>query len=390
MIIQPKIRNNICMNAHPEGCRQEVLRQINFARKHTQSNGPKNVLVIGASTGYGLASRISAAFGYGAATVGVSFEKEASESRPGTPGWYNTRAFDTAAVSEGLVSYSLNGDAFSHEIKNATCSLIKKKMGKIDLVVYSLASGVRPDPDTGELYRSVLKPIGRNYTAKSVDFISSEVSSVTFTPATAEETMQTVKVMGGEDWILWIKALMNAEVLDENVLTIAYSYIGPRITYPIYREGTIGKAKEHLEKTAFELTSLLEKIGGRAYVSVNKALVTRASAVIPVVPLYISLLFKIMKKHGLHEGCIDQTTRLFSDFLYSGGTIKTDKKNRIRIDDLEMKDEIQEEIELIWNKLDGTNIMEYCDLDGYRNDFLKLHGFAVDSVDYNADISPLL
>lgn len=386
MIIKPKIRNNICINAHPAGCEAEVNRQIDYIKTLGTFSGPSRVLVIGSSTGYGLASRITAAFAYGAKTIGVSFEKEGTSSRPGTPGWYNTRVFDKKSRENGIESYSFNGDAFSHSMKNDVCSLIKKKFGKVDLVIYSLASGVRPDPDTGEMYRSVLKPFGQKYSAKSVDFMTGEVSEISFEPATEEEAAATVKVMGGEDWKLWISALRKADVLSDNVISIAYSYIGPRVTYPIYREGTIGKAKEDLEQTAFELTDFLKEIGGRAYVSVNKALVTRASAVIPVVPLYISLLFKIMKENGTHEGCIEQCARLFMNFLYTGAEPSLDDQGRIRIDDLEMKDDVQARVNEVWNALYDTNLEQYCDLDGYRKDFLKLHGFAVESINYEEDV----
>lgn len=389
MIIKPKIRNNICINAHPAGCEAEVVRQIEYIKSLGRIPGPSSVLVVGASTGYGLASRIVSAFGCGAKTIGVSFEKEGIPSRPGTPGWYNNRAFDKKCLEAGIESYSLNGDAFSHSMKDEVCSLIREKFGQVDLVIYSLASGVRPDPDTGEMYRSVLKPIGSTFSAKSVDFITGDLSEVNFDPATEEEILETIKVMGGEDWKLWINALKTAGVLSQNAMTIAYSYIGPRLTYPIYREGTIGRAKEDLERTAFELTDLLEDLKGKAYVSVNKALVTRASAVIPVVPLYISLLFRIMKKNGTHEGCIEQCARLFTDFLYAEGGPPVDEKGRIRIDDLEMREDIQTEVDMAWKQLTTGNLEKYCDLDGYRTDFLRLHGFALESVNYDEDADPV-
>ncbi len=376
------------MNAHPAGCEAEIARQVDYIKSLGRFSGPSSVLVVGASTGYGLASRIVSAFGCGAKTIGVSFEKGGIPSRPGTPGWYNNRSFDKRCLEEGIESYSLNGDAFSHSMKDEVCSLIREKFGNVDLVIYSLASGVRPDPDTGEMFRSVLKPIGRTFSAKSVDFMTGDVSDVTFDPATDEETLATIKVMGGEDWKLWIDTLKKAGVLSPNAMTIAYSYIGPRLTYPIYREGTIGRAKEDLEHAAFELTDLLRDLNGKAYVSVNKALVTRASAVIPVVPLYISLLFKIMKKNGTHEGCIEQCARLFTDFLYGKGEPPVDEKGRIRIDDLEMREDIQTEVNRAWKELRTGNIEQYCDLDGYRTDFLKLHGFAVDSIDYDEEVDP--
>lgn len=389
MIIQPKIRNNICLNSHPAGCEAEVKKQIDYVKKQGLHEGPKNVLVIGASTGYGLASRITAAFGYSANTIGISFEKEATPTRPGTPGWYNNRSFDKEAQKAGLISKSLNGDAFSHALKKETAELVKKELGKVDLVIYSLASGVRPDPDTGEMYRSVLKPMKETYTAKSVDFMTGEINQISIEPANEDEAAATVKVMGGEDWKLWIKALKDADVLASDIQTIAYSYIGPKLTFPVYREGTIGRAKEDLENTVFELTDFLKDLSGKAYVSVNKALVTRASAVIPVVPLYISLLYKIMKEMNIHEGCIEQCYRLFNSFLYSGSSPAVDDKGRIRIDNWEMREDVQEKVEEIWANLSSDNIEDYCDLDGYRSDFLKLHGFGVESIDYNAEIEPV-
>lgn len=389
MIIQPKVRNNLCMNAHPDGCAAEVSKQIEYIKEKGAFPGPKNALVIGSSTGYGLASRIALAFGAGASTLGVFFEKESTEKRPGTPGFYNNRAFEEAAVAEGLKAESINGDAFSHEIKSQVVELLKKEFGKVDCIIYSLASPVRVDPDTGEMYRSVLKPLKGSYTAKAVNAMTGEVSQTTIEPAAPEEAAATVKVMGGEDWKLWIKALREADLLAEGVTTVAYSYIGPKITYPVYREGTIGKAKEDLEATASDLQKELSPLDGSAYVSVNKALVTRASAVIPVVPLYMALLYRVMKEKGVHEGCIEQIYRLFSERLRPGTPVETDANGLIRIDDLEMREDVQAAVMELWNQVDSGNLSDLGDMEGYKSDFLRLHGFDVPGIDYDADVSPL-
>lgn len=386
MIITPKVRNNICMNAHPKGCEKEVLRQIEYVKSRGKFDGPKNVLIIGSSTGYGLASRISAAFGTGANTVGIAFEKEPTGKRPGTPGWYNTRTFDREAAAAGLISISLNGDAFSNEMKAETVKAVKKLPGKIDLIVYSLASPVRTDPATGIMHRSVLKPLGETYTAKAVDAMTGSVSTASIEPANEDELAATIKVMGGEDWSLWTETLLEADVLSDSCMTVAYSYIGPDVTYPVYRSGTIGKAKENLENTAAPLTKKLSSLNGRAFVSVNKALVTRASAVIPVVPLYIALLFKVMKQKGLHEGCIEQMYRLFTDRLYNGSEIPVDEAGRIRLDDREMREDVQAEIGELWDQADSANLAELGDMEGYKKDFLNLHGFEVEGVNYDEDI----
>jgi enoyl-[acyl-carrier protein] reductase/trans-2-enoyl-CoA reductase (NAD+) len=389
MVIKPMIRNNLCMNAHPEGCAAYVAREIAYIRSRGQiKNGPQKVLVIGSSTGYGLSSRITAAFGCGAGTIGVAFEREASEKRTGTAGWYNTIAFEAEAKKAGLVAESINDDAFSHEVKQRTVSRIRELFGKVDLVVYSLASPVRTDPDTKEMYRSVLKPIGSSYTAKSIDPMTGEIKEMSVDPATEEETRQTMKVMGGEDWMLWLKTLLEAGVLAEGVKTVAYSYIGPELTRSIYREGTIGKAKEDLERTAAELTAQLESVGGNAYVSVNKALVTRSSAVIPVVPLYISILFRIMKEKNIHEACIQQMYRLFADRLYAEGETAVDSHGRIRLDDWEMREDVQSEISRLWTTVTTENLKSIGDLAQYQEDFLQIHGFGFDTVDYEKDVTP--
>jgi enoyl-[acyl-carrier protein] reductase / trans-2-enoyl-CoA reductase (NAD+) len=389
MIIRPKVRNNLCMNAHPVGCALEVQHQIDYIRGKPGFKGPKNAVIIGSSTGYGLASRIALAFGAGTATLGVFFEKESTETRPGTPGFYNNRAFETASTEAGIKAESINGDAFSHEVKAEAVRRIKENFGSIDLVIYSLASPVRVDPDTGEMYRSVLKPLEGTYSAKAVNAMTGEVTEASIEPATQKELDDTVKVMGGEDWKLWMKAFKDAGVLSEGAVSVAYSYIGPELTYPIYRAGTIGKAKEHLEQSASEITEELKELSGTAYVSVNKALVTRASAVIPVVPLYMSILYRVMKEKGIHEGCIEQIVRLFSDRLYGDGPVPTDDEGRIRLDDWEMRSDVQEAVMKLWKQVDTSNLEDLGDMDTYRSDFLKLHGFDVDGVDYDADVSPL-
>ncbi|TAE53565.1 MAG: trans-2-enoyl-CoA reductase family protein, partial [Bacteroidetes bacterium] len=333
MIIEPKIRGFICLTSHPKGCEKNVIDQIEYIKSKGSIDGPKRVLVIGASTGFGLASRISAAFGSNASTIGVFFEKAPQEGKPASPGWYNSAAFQDQAQKAGLYAKSINGDAFSNEIKTKTIDLIKADLGQIDLVIYSLASPVRLHPVTGVLHRSVLKPIGQAFSNKTVDFHTGVVSNISIEPCSEEDITNTVAVMGGEDWEMWIDALQEAGALSPDALTVAYSYIGPGLTAAVYRKGTIGRAKEHLEATAFKITEKLKAGGGQAFVSVNKALVTQASSAIPVIPLYISLLYKDMKQKGIHEGCIEQMQRLFFERLYTGGTIPTDEEGRIRVDD---------------------------------------------------------
>ena len=382
------IRNNICMNAHPEGCNLQVKDQIDYVLSQAQIKGAKRVLVIGASTGYGLASRIVPAIACNADTIGVSFEREGSEKRSATAGWYNTVSFDRLARERGLYSESINGDAFSNEIKNQVSTLIKENMGTVDLVIYSLASPVRTDPDTGETYRSVLKPIGESFASTSLDAATGELREFHIEPATEEEIAATVKVMGGEDWARWIQGLADQNLLAKNAKTVAYSYIGPPQTQTMYRHGTIGRAKEHLENTAKELQQLLDPLQGNAYVSVNKAMVTRASAVIPVVPLYISILFKVMKAKGIHENCIHQVYRLFQDRLYGNGASAVDGEGRIRMDDLEMRDDVQAEVKDLWARISSENLSELADFDGYWEAFLSFHGFGVAAVNYDADVEP--
>jgi enoyl-[acyl-carrier protein] reductase/trans-2-enoyl-CoA reductase (NAD+) len=390
MIIEPRMRGFICLTAHPEGCAQSVRNQISYVKSKGAINGAKKVLVIGASTGFGLASRITAAFGSGAATIGVFFEKEPAEGKTATPGWYNSAAFEQEAQKAGLYAKSINGDAFSNEVKQKTIELIKADLGQVDMVIYSLASPVRMHPVTGVLHRSVLKPIGNTFTNKTVDFHTGNVTQVSIEPANQDDIDNTVVVMGGEDWAMWMDALKNSGVLAEGTTTIAYSYIGPEVTEAVYRKGTIGRAKDHLEATAFEITDSLKSLGGKAYVSVNKALVTQASSAIPVIPLYISLLYKIMKAEGVHEGCIEQIQRLFAERLYTNGAVPTDDKGRIRIDDWEMRDDIQERVKALWAIATTENLPDIGDLAGYKQDFLNLFGFGFNGVDYNADTNEMV
>lgn len=411
MIIKPMVRSNMCLNAHPIGCAKEVENQIAYvkaqkAKRGTKSlkeggNGPKFVLVLGCSTGYGLASRISAAFEYGADTIGVSFEKAGTETKGGTPGWYNNLAFDRAAKAEGLFTETFSADAFSHETRKMIIEEAKKAGKKFDLIVYSLASPVRSDPDkidpnseTGAhvLYKSVIKPIGKTYAGLGIDILTDSLKESAAEPANEEEIANTVKVMGGEDWKLWIDQLSAAGVLADGCRTVAYSYIGPELSHAIYRDGTIGQAKKHLEATAHELNDKLAKeLGGAAYVSVNKGLVTRSSAVIPIISLYLSILFKVMKAKGTHEGCIEQMERLFAERLYTGenasaGKVPVDEENRIRVDDWEMQADVQAEVDKLMANVSNDNIKEVCDLAGYKHDFYATNGFDVEGVDYTADV----
>ncbi|KOY15978.1 enoyl-ACP reductase FabV [Paenibacillus xylanivorans] len=388
MIIKPRTRGFICTTSHPVGCAAQVQEQIDYVKSQPQLNGPRNVLVIGASTGYGLASRIVSAFGAGANTIGIYRPSSSTEKRTASAGWYNSAAFEKAAEEAGLKSYSITGDAFANETREKTVELIRSELGQVDLVVYSVASARRTDPNTGEVFNSVLKPIGQSYTNKTVNFHTGEVTSVTIDPASEDELQQTVKVMGGDDWELWMNALQEGGVLADHATTIAFSYIGPELTHAIYRDGSIGQAKNHLEATAHKLNDRLSAKGGRAYLTVAKALVTQSSSAIPVVPLYISALYKVMKEKGLHEGCIEQLQRLFADRLYAGGEVPTDAEGRIRIDDWEMRADVQEEVAKLWNELNTENIYDLSDLEGYRQEFFQLFGFETDGVDYEADVDP--
>jgi enoyl-[acyl-carrier protein] reductase/trans-2-enoyl-CoA reductase (NAD+) len=413
MIIKPMVRNNICLNSHPAGCFAVVKRQIALAKKEIAGGkGPREakaaapggspglVLVVGCSTGYGLASRIAAGFGYGAATVGVSLEKPASDSKPGTPGHYNNLAFDKEAAAAGLPSITLNGDAFSDGVKAEAVGAIKRIAAaaggpaRVDLLVYSLASPVRTDPKTGIMHRSVIKPIGKSYSGRTVDMMSGKLSIAGAEPASEEEIANTVKVMGGEDWELWIDALLAAGVLSPRVRTVAYTYIGPELSWAIYKNGTIGRAKEDLERAGKGINARLAPSGGGAWVSVNKALVTRASAVIPVIPFYVSCLFREMKEKGLHEGCIEQIIRLYRDRLYAPAAltdpakVPVDGAGRIRIDDWEMREDVQRDTAARMEKVTEENIHGLSDIAGFKHDFLEAHGFDVDGVDYDADVDP--
>ena len=389
MIIEPRMRGFICLTAHPDGCAQNVKNQIEYVKSKGKINGAKKVLVIGASTGFGLASRITSAFACDAATIGVFFEKEPAPGKTATPGWYNTAAFEEEASKAGLYAKSINGDAFSNEIKEQTIELIKKDLGQVDLVIYSLASPVRTHPISGVTHRSVLKPIGQTFSNKTVDFHTGIVSQVSIEPANQDDIDNTVVVMGGEDWKMWMEAMKKAGVLADGAMTLAYSYIGPEVTEAVYRKGTIGRAKDHLEATAFEITNDLSTIGGKAFVSVNKALVTQASSAIPVIPLYISLLYKTMKEKGLHEGCIEQMQRLFAERLYTSNEIPLDDKGRIRIDDWEMRDDVQDVVKELWKIAETDNLPTIGDLAGYKNDFLNLFGFGFEEVDYQKDANEM-
>lgn len=390
MIIEPRMRGFICLTAHPDGCKENVRQQIEYVKQKGTIDMPKRVLVIGASTGFGLASRIAAAYGSGASTIGVYFERDAAEGKTATPGLYNTAAFQDFAHADGLYAKGINGDAYSSEVKQETIDLIKQDLGQVDLVIYSLASPVRTDPATGILHRSVLKPIGDAYTNKTVDIHTGKITDITINPANEEEIENTVKVMGGEDWQLWVDALKNAGVLAEGAMTVAYSYIGPELTQPLYRKGTIGRAKDHLEATAAQVSDSMRSINGKAFVSVNKALVTQSSAAIPVVPLYISLLYKVMKAKGNHEGCIEQIYRLYKERLYTDAAVPVDEAGRIRVDDWEMSDDVQEKVSALWAQVDTDNLADLGDLQGYRSEFIGLFGFGSHNVDYAAETNEMV
>jgi enoyl-[acyl-carrier protein] reductase/trans-2-enoyl-CoA reductase (NAD+) len=407
MIIKPMVRNSICINSHPAGCAKIVRNQIAYAKKNlaggkAPSGIPRLVLVLGSSTGYGLASRIAAAFGYGAVTVGVSFEKAGSATKPGTPGWYNNITFESEAKKEGLVAKTLDGDAFSAEMKTQAAAAIREaaaKAGipaKVDLVVYSLASPVRTDPATGIMHRSVIKPIGKSYSGTTLDMMSGAIITASAESATDEEIANTVKVMGGEDWELWMDALEAEGLLAPTVRTVSYTYIGPELSWAIYKNGTIGHAKEDLERAASAINKKLaaKNSQGHAWISVNKALVTRASAVIPIIPFYVSCLFKVMKEKGIHEGCIEQIVRLYRERLYSAEAVQdaskvpADSEGRIRIDDWEMRDNVQKQTLEHMEKTNADNVFELTDVAGFKHDFLEVHGFDVEGVNYDAEVDP--
>lgn len=387
MIIHPKIRGFICTTAHPVGCALHVQELMDYVKSQPPIHGPRKVLVVGASTGYGLASRVVAAFGARAATIGVFFEKEAEGKRTATAGWYNSIAFEQAARKEGLYSRSLNGDAFSDEMKEKVVRVLKDELGPVDLVIYSLAAPRRVHPKTGQVAKSILRPIGKSYSNQSLDLETNQLVTITLPPATQEEINQTVSVMGGEDWEMWLQALERENLLAKGFLTVAFSYFGPEVTQDIYRKGTIGAAKDHLEVTAQKWDEHLKKtLGGRAFVSVNKALVTQSSSAIPFIPLYFVLLSKVMKEKGVNENCIQQMYRLFAKRLYAGGRVEVDGEGRIRIDDQEMREDIQAEVKRRWTRMTSENLAQLADLEGYQEDFLKLFGFGFKEVDYNADV----
>lgn len=391
MVIKPKIKSFICTTSHPNGCSQNVKEQINRIKSHTpidHGNKIRNVLVIGGSMGYGLASRITSSFLLQAGTLNVCMERLPSKGRTASPGWYNTAAFEREAFNEGIYAKTVIGDAFSDEVKQKTIATIKTDLSKIDLVIYSLASPRRTDPKTGKTYTSVLKTVGELVTAKTVNISNGQLTEVKVDPATPEEIEATVKVMGGEDWMAWIRLLEDNNVLSDNYLTMAYSYIGPAVTQPIYRSGTIGKAKEDLEMTASQIASA-SKIGGQAVVSINKALVTQASSAIPILPLYVSVLYKVMKSKNLHEDCLDQMLRLFTEKIdYQNNILSpcVDENGMIRLDDWEMRFEIQKQVEEIWGKLNQDNVLDLIDFDGYQKDFLRLFGFGWEDIDYDVEV----
>ncbi|MGF1700718.1 trans-2-enoyl-CoA reductase family protein [Photobacterium makurazakiensis] len=393
MIIKPRIRGFICTTTHPVGCEENVKAQIAYTKAQGAiANAPKRVLVVGSSSGYGLSSRIAAAFGGGASTIGVFFEKPGTEKKPGTAGWYNSAAFDKFAKEEGLYSKSLNGDAFSHEAKQKVIDLIKEDLGQIDMIVYSLASPVRKMPETGEVIRSSLKPMGETYTATAVDTNKDVLIEASIEPATEQEIEDTVTVMGGQDWELWVDALSEAGVLADGCKTVAYSYIGTEITWPIYWHGALGKAKMDLDRAASTLNDKLSATGGSANVAVLKSVVTQASSAIPVMPLYIAMVFKKMREEGVHEGCMEQIHRMFTQRLYKddGSAAEVDSENRLRLDDWELREDIQKHCRELWPSVTNENLFDVADYQQYKDEFLSLFGFGLESVDYTADVNPLV
>lgn len=389
MIIKPRVRGFMCITTHPVGCEANVKQQIDYVKSKGAIDGPKRVLVIGASTGYGLAARITAAFGCGADTLGIFFEKEGAEKKPGTAGWYNSAAFHKFAEAEDLYAKSINGDAFSDEIKQKTIDTIKADLGQVDLVIYSLASPRRQHPKTGEVFNSTLKPVGKDVTLRGINTDKQEIQEFSLEAATEEEIANTVAVMGGEDWQMWMDALNDAGVLAEGAKTAAFTYVGEKVTWDLYWDGTIGQAKKDLDKRVIGIREKLSAIGGDARVAVLKAVVTQASSAIPIMPLYLSLLFKAMKEDGSHEGCIEQLYRLYTECLYSDSP-RLDSEGRIRVDELELRPEIQQRVADDWSRITTENIPELTDFKGYQHDFLKLFGFDIDGVDYEADVNPVV
>lgn len=389
MIIKPRVRGFMCVTTHPTGCEANVKEQIDYIKSQGNIDMPKRVLVIGSSTGYGLAARIAAAFGAGASTLGVFFEKEGTDRKPGTAGWYNSAAFHKFAEEDGLYAKSINGDAFTDELKQKTIDTIKADMGQVDLVIYSLAAPRRQHPRTGEVHNSTLKPIGKDVTLMGINTNKAEIQEFTLEAASQEDIDNTVAVMGGEDWQMWIDALDDAGVLADGAKTSAFTYIGEKVTWDIYWGGTIGRAKQDLDERVKAIREKLAAKGGDARVSVLKAVVTQASSAIPIMPLYLSLLFKVMKEEGTHEGCIEQLYRLYSECLYSDAP-RLDDEGRARVDELELKPEIQKAVEDAWDSITTETIPTATDFDGYQAEFLRLFGFGVDGVDYEADVSPVV
>ena len=390
MVIKPRVRGFVCVTSHPQGCAAHVQQQIDYVQsKGSIEDGPKKVLVIGSSTGFGLASRVTSAFGSGASTIGVFFERPSEDGRLATAGWYNTIAFTEKARAAGLYAQNFNGDAFSNQVKTDVIKAIKEEMGQVDLIVYSLASPRRTHPDTGAVHKSVLKPVGESYSNKTVDTDRRIVSDITIGPANDAEIADTTAVMGGDDWERWIKELDAEGLIAPGATSVAYSYIGPEVTWSIYKNGTIGLAKNDLEAASKRIDAMLKANGyGRAMISVNKALVSQASSAIPVVPLYISIIYKLMKAKGVHEGCIEQMQRLFATQLYSGNAIDFDEAGRVRVDDWEMTPEIQNAVKEIWPQVTTENLAELTDIDGYRAEFLKMFGFGMDGIDYEVSSEP--
>lgn len=387
MIIKPRVRGFMCITTHPTGCEANVLNQINYIKNQAKVDMPKRVLVIGSSTGYGLAARISAAFGGGASTLGIFFEKPGTDRKPGTAGWYNSAAFHKYAEQDGLYAKSINGDAFSNEVKQQAIDIIKEDFGQIDLVIYSLAAPRRQHPDTGEVYNSTLKPIGKNVTMQGINTDKEQIQEFTLEAATQQDIDQTVAVMGGEDWQMWIDALDSAGVLADGFKTTAFTYIGEKITWDLYWDGTIGQAKKDLDKKVLDIREKLQSKGGDARVSVLKAVVTQASSAIPIMPLYLAMLFKEMKQKGTHEGCIEQLYRLFTECLYHDSP-RTDEEGRLRVDELEMDPDVQAIIAQNWASISDDNLSDFADFDGYKKEFLNLFGFEIAGVDYEAEVNP--
>ena len=393
MIIKPKIRGFICTTTHPTGCEKNIQAQIEYTKKQGKiEKGPKRVLVIGSSAGYGMSSRIAAAYGSDASTIGVFFEKPATDRKPGSAGWYNSAAFEKQAKEDGLYAKSVNGDAFSNETKQLVIDTIKADLGQIDAIIYSVAAPVRKLPETGEVIRSSLKPIGETYTSTAIDTNKDVIIEASVEPATEEEVTNTVTVMGGQDWELWINALADAGVLAEGVKTVAYSYIGTELTWPIYWNGALGKAKLDLDRASTAIQAQLASLGGEAYVSVQKSVVTQASSAIPVMPLYLSMVFRIMKEKGLHEGCMEQIHRLFTTQLFKadGSAPTTDEARRLRLDDWELRDEVQQACTDLWPQITTENLFELTDYQDYKDEFLQLFGFGLDGVDYDAEVETLV